>query len=225
MLGDGVEAEVEAENHASRSGLSSSSRVPSPLAQTVDPRRTLKYLHHIHKGRPASVELGSLLESLKEFWRLFFAVSHADWVSSASAPSGYPVARRGAHEAQFSDDAGRAERFDGGQKPDRGHHRTNGRREIQPGPPPVSIAEWTLDPTKPGEKLRETPDRCSRLTRRLRSKEEQDRVRHHCLDIRNVDEDSDAAVFYKAAFEAIDDIIERGKLPVVVGGTMMYLDW
>lgn len=31
--------------------------------------------------------------------------------------------------------------------------------------------------------------------------------------------------FVDRAHEAIDDILSRGKVPVVVGGTMMYIHW
>lgn len=34
-----------------------------------------------------------------------------------------------------------------------------------------------------------------------------------------------AGEFVRRAREAIDDILSRGKVPVVVGGTMMYVQW
>ena len=40
-------------------------------------------------------------------------------------------------------------------------------------------------------------------------------IRHHCLDIADPDEDFSAALFAKAADEAIADIWSRGKAAVV----------
>ena len=34
-----------------------------------------------------------------------------------------------------------------------------------------------------------------------------------------------AGMFVRKAQEAIDDVISRGKVPVVVGGTSMYTQW
>jgi tRNA dimethylallyltransferase len=48
-------------------------------------------------------------------------------------------------------------------------------------------------------------------------------VPHHLLDRLTADQPCDAATYLGWAREAIDDIIARGKLPVVVGGTTMYL--
>lgn len=55
------------------------------------------------------------------------------------------------------------------------------------------------------------------------SKEDRERVRHHLIDIRNPDEDFDAAMFREDASKAIADIVRRGRLPVVVGGTGLYI--
>lgn len=49
-------------------------------------------------------------------------------------------------------------------------------------------------------------------------------VRHHLLDIRNPDEKYSAAQFQKDAQELIKDIANRGKLPIMVGGTGLYVD-
>ncbi|MEK7599433.1 MAG: tRNA (adenosine(37)-N6)-dimethylallyltransferase MiaA [Patescibacteria group bacterium] len=56
------------------------------------------------------------------------------------------------------------------------------------------------------------------------SKEEQAMVPHHLLDVVDPDEDFTAAVFKGLANEAIDDIASRGKLPIMVGGTGLYVD-
>jgi len=52
---------------------------------------------------------------------------------------------------------------------------------------------------------------------------ERARVRHHCIDLVDPGEPFDAARFRHAAVEAIDDIVGRGRIPVVVGGTGLYL--
>lgn len=54
--------------------------------------------------------------------------------------------------------------------------------------------------------------------------EEQARVPHHLLDVVGPDEDFTAAVFKRLANRAIADIGGRGKLPIMVGGTGLYID-
>lgn len=54
--------------------------------------------------------------------------------------------------------------------------------------------------------------------------EERARVPHHCLDLINPDETFSAAEFKKCAVRAIGDIASRGKLPIMVGGTGLYID-
>jgi tRNA dimethylallyltransferase len=49
-------------------------------------------------------------------------------------------------------------------------------------------------------------------------------VPHHLLDIVDPDEDFTAAVFKDRANAAITDIASRGKLPIMVGGTGLYID-
>jgi len=56
------------------------------------------------------------------------------------------------------------------------------------------------------------------------SKEDQARVPHHLLDIAGPDEDFTAAVFKGLAQHAIADVTARGKLPIMVGGTGLYID-
>lgn len=53
---------------------------------------------------------------------------------------------------------------------------------------------------------------------------EQARVPHHLLDVAGPDEDFTAAVFKRLAQQAITDIAARGKLPIMVGGTGLYID-
>lgn len=50
------------------------------------------------------------------------------------------------------------------------------------------------------------------------------RVQHHLLDVVEPDEDFTAAVFKRLAEETIDEIVARGKLPILVGGTGLYID-
>jgi tRNA dimethylallyltransferase len=52
---------------------------------------------------------------------------------------------------------------------------------------------------------------------------ERSRVRHHLLDIVDPSENYTVADFQKDAFAAIRDISGRGKLPMLVGGTGLYI--
>lgn len=56
------------------------------------------------------------------------------------------------------------------------------------------------------------------------TKEEQDRVPHHLLDVVEPCADFTAAVFQDLAKKTIEDISSRGKLPIMVGGTGLYVD-
>lgn len=49
-------------------------------------------------------------------------------------------------------------------------------------------------------------------------------VPHHLLDVAGPDEDFTAAVFKKLANAAMQDITNRGKLSIMVGGTGLYID-
>lgn len=55
------------------------------------------------------------------------------------------------------------------------------------------------------------------------SREEQAAVRHHLIDVREVTQGYSAFDFVKQAKELISDITGRGKLPIVVGGTGLYV--
>ncbi|MFA5127874.1 MAG: tRNA (adenosine(37)-N6)-dimethylallyltransferase MiaA [Patescibacteria group bacterium] len=48
-------------------------------------------------------------------------------------------------------------------------------------------------------------------------------IRHHLIDVVNPDEEFTLAHYKKMAFEAIDGILSRGKMPIVVGGTGLYV--
>jgi tRNA dimethylallyltransferase len=53
--------------------------------------------------------------------------------------------------------------------------------------------------------------------------EELARVRHHFISILDPDEDYNAGRYSKEARETIKDIIDRGKTPLVVGGSGLYI--
>lgn len=56
------------------------------------------------------------------------------------------------------------------------------------------------------------------------TKEEMRGVRHHLLDVRECGEFFSMADFQRLAYAAIDDILGRGKVPFLVGGTGLYID-
>ena len=55
------------------------------------------------------------------------------------------------------------------------------------------------------------------------SVDERQGVRHHLLDVLDVNQDATVAWYQKKARAAIDDIESRGKRPVIVGGTGLYI--
>jgi len=54
--------------------------------------------------------------------------------------------------------------------------------------------------------------------------EEMDGISHHLIDFVSPDSRYSVADFKKDAEKAIDDIVSRGKVPIVVGGTGLYID-
>ena len=54
--------------------------------------------------------------------------------------------------------------------------------------------------------------------------EEQQQVKHHMIDIVEPYENYSVAEFTKRARECIDDVVARGKVPIVAGGTGLYFD-
>lgn len=54
--------------------------------------------------------------------------------------------------------------------------------------------------------------------------EERKAVKHHLVDILELNEGFSAAEFCKRAREAVSDIHSRGSLPIIVGGTGLYID-
>ncbi|MER2064139.1 MAG: tRNA (adenosine(37)-N6)-dimethylallyltransferase MiaA [Alkalibacterium sp.] len=56
------------------------------------------------------------------------------------------------------------------------------------------------------------------------TEEEKDGIPHHLIDIKSPDEPYAVSDFKKDAGEKIRELTERGKLPVVVGGTGLYIE-
>ncbi len=52
---------------------------------------------------------------------------------------------------------------------------------------------------------------------------EQALVPHHLIDLADPDQDFSAAAYQKAAFSAIEAVYRRGRLPLMVGGTGLYI--
>ena len=55
------------------------------------------------------------------------------------------------------------------------------------------------------------------------TKDELATYRHHLIDIIEPNEDFSAAAFQEAARTTIEDLYERGKIPILVGGTGLYV--
>ena len=56
------------------------------------------------------------------------------------------------------------------------------------------------------------------------TKEEQAAVKHHMIDIVEPDEDYSVSRYAGEAAECVDDIHRRGLVPIIVGGTGLYID-
>lgn len=56
------------------------------------------------------------------------------------------------------------------------------------------------------------------------TKDEMDGIKHHMIDIINPDENYSVQEFQKSALEIISEIHNKGKIPVIVGGTGLYID-
>ena len=56
------------------------------------------------------------------------------------------------------------------------------------------------------------------------SRKDMDVVRHHLIDIKNPNQNYTAGQYKKDAIKAIDKIIKSGKIPILVGGTGLYID-
>lgn len=56
------------------------------------------------------------------------------------------------------------------------------------------------------------------------SVEEQARVPHHMIDLVYPDEPYTLALYQRQAYATIDDVLARGKLPILAGGTPLYVN-
>lgn len=56
------------------------------------------------------------------------------------------------------------------------------------------------------------------------SMQDRQEVPHHLLDVVSPDEPFTVAQFKEAALKAIEDVSSRGKLPIMVGGSGLYID-
>ena len=52
----------------------------------------------------------------------------------------------------------------------------------------------------------------------------QAQVPHHMIDLVDPDESYTLAMYQQQAYETIDDVLQRGKLPVLAGGTPLYVN-
>lgn len=55
------------------------------------------------------------------------------------------------------------------------------------------------------------------------TKDEMQGIKHHLIDIKNAGEEYSVCEFCNKATMAIDDILKRNKMPIVVGGTGLYI--
>ncbi len=55
------------------------------------------------------------------------------------------------------------------------------------------------------------------------TEEEMDGIPHHLIDIVDMDEEFSVADFKKMCYEKIEEILERGKTPIIIGGTGLYM--
>ena len=53
--------------------------------------------------------------------------------------------------------------------------------------------------------------------------DDRQRIRHHLIDIIDPSDDYSVALYVRQAREAIEDVLERGSVPIVVGGTGQYV--
>ncbi|CAN8066928.1 unnamed protein product [Agarophyton chilense] len=68
--------------------------------------------------------------------------------------------------------------------------------------------------------------KCLNVGANKATEEERALVPHHLIDIADpAHDDFTAGDFFRAAREKVDQVMKRGHLPVVVGGTMMYVRW
>ncbi|MDD4376401.1 MAG: tRNA (adenosine(37)-N6)-dimethylallyltransferase MiaA, partial [Clostridia bacterium] len=56
------------------------------------------------------------------------------------------------------------------------------------------------------------------------TKEEQAEITHHLIDICDINESFNVYDYKKLCYEKIEEILSRGKVPIIVGGTGLYLN-
>ncbi len=56
------------------------------------------------------------------------------------------------------------------------------------------------------------------------TKEEMGGIPHHMIDVADPEEDFSVARYVEMAAQCVDDVLARGKLPIVAGGTGLYID-
>lgn len=56
------------------------------------------------------------------------------------------------------------------------------------------------------------------------TKEEQEQIRHHLINICDIEDEFSVAEYKKMCYEKIDEILSLGKVPVIVGGTGLYIN-
>lgn len=56
------------------------------------------------------------------------------------------------------------------------------------------------------------------------TKEEMGGIPHHMIDVADPEEDFSVARYVEMAAQCVDDVLTRGKLPIVAGGTGLYID-
>ena len=56
------------------------------------------------------------------------------------------------------------------------------------------------------------------------TKEEMGGIPHHMIDVADPEEDFSVARYVEMSARCVDDVLERGKLPIVAGGTGLYID-
>lgn len=56
------------------------------------------------------------------------------------------------------------------------------------------------------------------------TRDEMQDIPHHMIDIRNPDEEYSVGLYQQEVFSLIEDIQSRGRVPILCGGTGLYLD-
>jgi tRNA dimethylallyltransferase len=57
------------------------------------------------------------------------------------------------------------------------------------------------------------------------SLQEQETTRHHLVDVRDISDAMAAGDYARLAKAAVDEVLGRGRVPVLVGGSTMWMDW